>query len=77
LAVRIGKPQAITAIARKLAIFVYRALKGELVYRDSGADAYDAQQRTRLLRRLRRRAAILGFDLVSRETGEVLRACVS
>ena len=29
LAGRIGKPQAITATARKLAILVYRALKGD------------------------------------------------
>ncbi len=72
LAARIGKPQAITATARKLAILVYRALKGELVYRDPGADAYDLQQRARTLRRLRQRAATLGFELVSRETGEVL-----
>jgi hypothetical protein len=77
LAVRIGKPQAITATARKLAILIYRALKGELVYRDPGADAYDTQQRTRVLRRLRQRAATLGFELVSRETGEVLDGAVS
>ena len=72
LAARIGKPQAITATARKLAILVYRALKGELVYHDPGASAYDVQQRTRVLRRLRQRAAPLGFELVNRETGEVL-----
>ena len=36
LAARIGKPQAITAAARKLAILVYRALKGQLIYRDVG-----------------------------------------
>jgi transposase len=72
LAARIGKPQAITATARKLAILVYRALKGDLVYRDPGAEAYDFQQRTRTLRRLRQRAATLGFELVNRETGEVL-----
>jgi hypothetical protein len=36
LAARIGKAQAITATARKLAILVYRALKGDLVYRDVG-----------------------------------------
>jgi len=77
LAARIGKPQAITATARKLAILVYRALNGELVYCDPGADAYDAQQRTRVLRRLRQRAATLGFELVSRETGEVLGEVVS
>lgn len=77
LAARIGKPHAITATARKLAVLVYRALKGDLVYRDPGADAYDLQQRTRTLRRLRQRAATLGFELVNRETGEVLSPAVS
>lgn len=77
LAARIGKPQAITATARKLAILIYRALKGELVYHDPGAHAYDHQQRTRLLRRLRQRAATLGFELVNRQTGELLPAGVS
>lgn len=72
LSARIGKPQAITATARKLARLVYRALKGELVYRDPGAHAYDNQQRTRLLRRLRQHAATLGFELLNRETGEIL-----
>jgi transposase len=74
LAGRIGKAQAITATARKLAILVYRALKGDLVYRDPGANAYDLQQRTRVLRRLRQRAATLGFDLLNRDTGEILHA---
>ena len=74
LAGRIGKPQAITATARKLAVLVYRALKGELVYRDPGAEAYDRQQRARILRRLRRTATALGFDLVNRDTGELLDA---
>lgn len=77
LAARIGKPQAITATARKLAILVYRTLKGDLTYRDPGADAYDVQQRTRVLRRLRQRAATLGFELLNRETGEVLPAGAS
>jgi transposase len=77
LAARIGKPQAITATARKLAILVYRTLKGQLVYQDPGADAYDLQQRSRTLRHLRHRAATLGFELVNRETGEILPAGVS
>jgi transposase len=34
LAYRVGKAKAITATARKLAILVYRMLKGELVYAD-------------------------------------------
>jgi len=77
MAARIDKPQANTATARKLAILVYRALKGELVYRDPGADAYDHHQRTRLVRRLRQRAATLGFSLVNRETGEILEPAMS
>jgi transposase len=72
LAARIGKPQAITATARKLAVLVYRALKHELVYRDPGAAVYDSHQRTRVLRRLRQRAATLGFELVNCKTGELL-----
>ena len=72
LAGRIGKPQAITATARKLAILVYRTLKGDFVYRDPGADVYTAQQRARAIHRLRQRAASLGFQLVSRDTGEIL-----
>jgi transposase len=72
LAARIGKPQAVTATARKLAILVYRALKGDLQYRDPGADVYNTEQRTRMVRRLRQRAARLGFALINRETGEVL-----
>lgn len=77
LSARIGKPQALTATARKLAILVYRALKGELQYRDPGTDAYHVQQRARVLRRLHQRAATLGFELVNRETGEIVPACVS
>lgn len=72
LATRIGKPQAITATARKLAVLVYHVLKGDFVYRDPGAAGYDVQQRARQLRQLRQRARRLGFNLVSLETGEVL-----
>jgi hypothetical protein len=68
--------KAITATARKLAILVFRTLKDGLVYRDPGAAVYDAQHRTRVIRRLRQRAA-LGFSLVDRGTGEVLQGPVS
>ena len=76
LAYRVGKAKAITATARKLAILVYRTLKDGLVYQDPGAAAYDAQHRTRVIRRLRQRAANLGFTLVDHETGEVLEGAV-
>jgi len=77
LAYRIGKAKAITATARKLAILVYRILKGTLIYKDPGADAYDSRHRESVLRRLRNRAAGLGFSLVSQQTGEVLEEEVS
>lgn len=77
LAIRIGKAKAVTATARKLAILVYHTLKDGLVYRDAGAEAYDAQHRTHVVRRLRQRAAQLGFVLVNRETGELVEGAVS
>jgi transposase len=77
LAYRVGKAKAITATARKLAILVYRTLKDGLLYQDPGAAAYDAHHRTRVIRRLRQRAANLGFSLVDRDTGELLEGAVS
>ena len=77
LAFRVGKAKAITATARKLAILVYRTLKDGLVYADPGADVYDAQHRTHVVRRLRQRAANLGFELVNRATGELVEGSVS
>lgn len=77
VAFRIGKAKAITATARKLAILVYRTLKDGLVYADPGADTYDAQHRTRVIQRLRQRAANLGFALVNASTGEVADEPVS
>jgi hypothetical protein len=77
IAYRVGKAQAITATARKLAILVYRMLKGEPVYSDPGAAAYDAHHRVRVVRRLRQRAADFGVALVNLSTGEVVEGAVS
>jgi hypothetical protein len=77
IAYRIGKPKAITATARKLAILVYRTLKGDLAYSDPGAKAYEEQHRDRTLRNLRNRARHLGFGLVNVETGELVHGPVT
>ncbi len=77
LAYRVGKSKAITATARKLAILVYRTLKDGLVYQDPGAAAYNAQDRSRAVRRLTQRAADLGFALIDTQTGDVVQAVVS
>ena len=71
LAARAGKAKAITATARKLGLLVYRMLRDRMPYREQTAAAYDQQQRTRILRGLRRRAASLGLELVDTQTGLV------
>jgi hypothetical protein len=77
IAYRVGKPKAITATARKLAVLVYSVLKGDFDYDDPGAQAYEEQHRARTVRNLRSRARTLGFGLVSLETGELLDGSVS
>ena len=77
IAFRIGKAKAVTATARKLAILIYRTLKDGLVYADPGAEVYDTQHRTHVLRRLRQRARNLGFGLIDLSTGEVVEGAVS
>jgi transposase len=74
LAARTGKPTAITATARKLALLVYRVLRGDISYSDPGAEAYAQHHRTRLLKSLCKRAHQLGHALVDLSTGEILPA---
>ena len=71
MAARVGKAKAITATARKLAILVYRMLRYKMTYREPSAADYDRQQRARIVRGLRKRAASLGFELVDTRTGLV------
>ena len=66
LAARIGKAQAVTATARKLAILFYKALRFGLAYADPGVSAYEARYRYRLVQHLERRAKSLGFTLVAK-----------
>lgn len=77
LAGRIGKAKAITATARKVAILVYRMLKGELTYQDPGPAAYAERQRAKALRNLTKRAQSLGFELVQLRSGELIPDGVS
>jgi len=72
LAARLGKPKAVTATARKLAVLVYRMLRDGMAYQERSASHYDQQQRTRVLRGLRRRAASLGLELVDPQTGTLV-----
>ena len=60
---RLGAPKAITAVAHKLAVLVYRLLKHGEAYVRRGAEEYEAQYQSRRLAALRRGAAELGFRL--------------
>jgi hypothetical protein len=56
---------------------VYRTLKAGLVYAGPGADAYDAQHRTHVVRRPRQRAQNLGSGLIDLSAVEVAERSVS
>lgn len=65
---RIGGKGAVTATAHKLACLVYRMLKfGRDYVKQSMAD-YEARTREQQERTLRRKASLLGFDLVAHAT---------
>ena len=69
MAMRIGKPQAVTATAHKLARIVYSMLKHGSDYVDAGQDYYQRQYKERVVRNLVHRAKALGYELVpARET---------
>ncbi len=54
----------IKAMAAKLARLIYRMLRYGTKYVDNGSRYYELQQRTREIRRLKLKAATLGFHLV-------------
>ena len=64
MAMRIGKPQAVTATAHKLARIVYSMLKHGTDYVDAGQDYYERQYKERVVRNLVHRAKALGYELV-------------
>jgi len=68
---RIGKPKGIIATAHKLAVLVYRMLKGGIDYTDIGQQQYDNQFKERALKSLARKARELGLQLVPCPENEV------
>jgi len=62
---KLGGPQAVTATAHKLARIVYAMLKNQTEYVDSGEGYYEEQARQRAVKRVKRKAKNLGFELVS------------
>jgi transposase len=72
MAAKLGKAQAITATAHKLARLIYSMLRYGTAYVDAGQDYYEQQYKERVVRSLTQRAKALGFELVpTASTGEV------
>jgi transposase len=69
---KLGKPQAVTATAHKLARLVYSMLKHGTAYVDVGQDYYERQHRERVVQNLQRRAKELGLVLVPETPAEAV-----
>jgi transposase len=61
---KLGAPKAITAMAHKLAVLVYRMLKWGTEYVDKGMQYYEERHREQQIRFLKKRAANLGLVVV-------------
>ena len=61
---RLGPAKAIKATARRLAIYVYRALRYGAEYVDIGQQDFERRQRERRIGSLQKSASRLGFELV-------------
>ncbi|MGH7453073.1 MAG: IS110 family transposase [bacterium] len=61
---RLGGPKAVTAAAHKLARIIYTMITKQVEYVDLGADYYEAKYKEREIRKLKQKAARLGFQLV-------------
>lgn len=64
LRTKLGAQIAIKAMAAKLARLVYRMLRYGMQFLDKGAEIYESQHRERQIRRLKRKAAQLGFQVL-------------
>jgi len=63
LAGRRGKQKAIIAVAHKILVIIYTLLKTGQVYEERGAAALSEQQKERIVHRLERRIAQLGYKV--------------
>ena len=62
---RSGPSKAITATARKLAVIYYHMVRYGLEYVELGADYYIKNYKELAIKKLKRNAKQLGFELVS------------
>ena len=67
LIAKIGMPKAITAMARKLAVLLYRMLKYGTQYVDKGMQHYESKYQETKLQYLRAEAAKFGMILLPKQ----------
>jgi transposase len=67
---RLGAAKAITAAARKLAVIFYTMVTEGKEYHELGEDYYLKQQQQHNLKKLRRQAKLLGYDLIAAVSSE-------
>jgi transposase len=63
LSARRGKQKAIVAVAHKILVVIYTLLKTGQLYEERGAAALDENQKERLVHRLEKRIAKLGYNV--------------
>jgi len=63
LAARRGKKKAIVALAHKILVLIYTLLSTGQIYQERGAAALDERQKDRIVHRLERRIAQLGYTV--------------
>ncbi|MGH9159181.1 MAG: IS110 family transposase [Vicinamibacteraceae bacterium] len=61
---KLGAPKAVTAMAHKLAVLVYRMLRRGHDYVDKGMQYYEERHREQQIRLLKKRAATLGLHVL-------------
>jgi transposase len=76
-AAQFGVPKAVTATAHKLARIIYALLSTRKPFADLGAEAYDLQFRDRTVKRLNRKAQLLGYTLVQLPQSDPSQGAVS
>ena len=64
ISARVGKPQAVTATARKLAVIYYSMLKHGTEYVEIGQTEYEQRYQQRRLQAMQKQALTMGYQLV-------------
>jgi transposase len=71
---RLGTQAAVTATAHKVARIVYLALKHGMTYVRQSQEEYEVQMKEKQIKALRRKARLLGLEIIEKPSGSVATA---